>query len=247
MNLGGALMLKLANRLCLVFALLLLGCTQRETPAPRSETVDPSPAAVEETAAEKTSTDAQLPASLPDAQAIPGERVGPITAETTYEDLVARFGEDRLQTEDVHVGEGFTQPGTRVDLGDKYSFSILWRDRDRTAIEEVRNFGTAWKTPEGIGIGTSFSELQEILGPFQLYGFAWDYEGTLSLKDTQLTQYDSLLFLRARPEESTVEQLPNDYQAVMGDGRFPSTNPHMEALSPRIYEMIVRFPPFTVE
>ncbi len=177
---------------------------------------------------------------LADTQAVPGERVGPVTEQTSREELAQLFGEENLTDEEINIGEGFTEPGTRVDLGDR-SFTVIWADATRTEALEVRNFGSAWETPEGIHVGMPFSELQDKLGAFELYGFAWDYGGTVALEGTPLAEYEEMLILRVHPNQNAAQTAPDDYQAVIGDVLYASTNPHMEALEPKVGEMIVRF------
>jgi len=228
-------MLKFAPGLPIAALVLLLGCTPVE-PAP-SSTVSPS-----------SSTPISSPAEadpLADTLIIPGERVGPITRNTSYQDLVEQFGAERLQDEAVDVGEGTTAPGTQVNLGPDRSFQVIWADENRAQPLEVRNLGAAWKTPEGIGMGTSLVELETHLGEFQLYGFGWDYGGTLSWEGTQLEKYDGLLLLRLSPEAATAETFPDRYKTVLGDGLFPSSHAAMKALNPNVKETIVWLEPLT--
>jgi hypothetical protein len=172
---------------------------------------------------------------------IPGERVGDITATTTRSELADLYGEAALTDEDVDVGEGFVEPGTRVNLGDGRSLSIIWSDTTRTQPVQVRNVGSDWHVPEGIRMGTSFPELHQILGPFELSGFGWDYGGTLSLEGTQLAKYDGLLVVRVQPEAEL--QTTEDYQAVMGEEMISDSDPHLRSLNLRVSEMIVYLKP----
>ncbi len=188
-------------------------------------------------------TNAPKSDTLSDTLVIPGQRVGPVTRNTTRQDLVKRFGTARLTDQSVNMGEGFTQPGTRVNLGPNRSFSVVWSDTTRTKPVEVRNLGSAWRTPQGIGVGTPFAQLQRKLGRFELYGFGWDYSGTVLLRGSQLAQYDKTLILRLRPAPGAAEKAPNDYRAVLGDGTFSSTNPHLPPLRLQVGEMIVRLAP----
>jgi len=172
---------------------------------------------------------------------IPGEQVGDMTATTSREDLARLFGEDNLTDEEVHVGEGFFEQGTRVNLDEGRSFTVLWSDESRTAITEVRDFGPAWKLPEGIGIGTRFATLQDVLGSFQLHGFGWDYGGTLSLDGTSLEGYADSLVLRVGPAS---EVAPSDYSdAIMGDQLLSDSNPDLRSLDLQVREMIVYLNP----
>jgi hypothetical protein len=207
-----------------------------------SASPEPDSAPVEDSAAVPDSTESSegaIASLLPDTKIIPGERVGPITSTTTRQELAEQFGETRLTDEEINIGEGFTESGTRVNLGPEYSFTVIWTDATQSRPLEVRNLGTAWETPQGIGIGTSFSELQQVLGNFELYGFAWDYGGTVLLDGTQLAEYAPFLIMRVQPASNVETQNTADYQAVTGDTVYASSNPHFQALNLTVEEMIV--------
>jgi hypothetical protein len=214
---------------------LLLGCSNVNS-ANESTNVSPSTPAT---------TTTPSTATLSETLIIPGERVGPVTANTTRQDLAELFGEANLTDEDVNIGEGFTEPATRVNLEPEKSFTVVWADTSRTQPVEVRNFGKAWQTPQGIGVGTPLSQLQEKLGEFQLYGFAWDYGGTVVLEGTELAQYEDSLILRLQTAPDAAEKSPDDFQAVAGDGTFSSTNPHLQTLDVEVGETIVRLVPMS--
>lgn len=220
----------------LVFALAGLAACDRPTaieppPAPPTTTA-PEPAPT----APSTSVDPQ-PAA--DTVIIPGERVGQVTATTSRQDLADLYGEAVLDDTDIPMGEGFTDPGTIVNLGPDRQFTVVWLDANRSQPLMARDFGAAWKTPEGIGVGTSYAELQRVLGEFELYGFAWDYGGTLSLEGTNLDQYYGELLLRVNPSDAAAEAHPTEFQAVMGDRLFPSTDPNFAPLDISVDSMMV--------
>jgi hypothetical protein len=173
---------------------------------------------------------------------VPGEQVGEITRNTSRQELAEIFGEANLADEEVPVGEGFVEQGTVVNPGGDRSVAVLWADRDRTQPQSVRILSADWQTPEGIGLGTSFAELQEKLGEFQLYGFGWDYGGTLILEETPLAVYDGSLILRVQPVEQ-VEDQTGAIQAVMGDQPYSSNDPHFQELGLQVNEMVVEFMP----
>lgn len=245
-------MLKPVQRL-LIVALFLGGCagappetSEVIVPSPSVEQAEPSllPSSTPEPTAPTGSVVAP-PALAPEAvvvntTVVPGERIGDITRSTTRSDLAALVGEENLKDDEIDVGEGFTESGTVVSLGDR-SFSVIWTDNSRTQPAFVRNLGSAWKTPEGIGVGTSFSELQQTLGEFQLYGFGWDYGGTVVLEGTSLAQYDGLLVLRVQPNADAPQS--TDYQAVTGDALYSSNSDHFQSLNPKVNEMMVYLTP----
>ena len=231
-------MFKPAKSLPFVALILMLGCPNANsaTKAVMSLAQASSTALTPTTAATKSDP---LPGSL----VIPGERVGPVTRNTTRQNLAQWFGKSRLSDQSVNIGEGFTQPGTRVDLGPERSFTVIWSDTTRTKPVEVRNLGPAWQTPQGIRIGTPLNQLQQKLGTFQFFGFAWDYGGTVVLEGTKLSRYQKTLVLRLATAPNAPQRAPNDYQAVMGDRKFSSTNPRLKSLGVKVGEMIVRLAP----
>jgi hypothetical protein len=163
-----------------------------------------------------------------------------VTRHTTRQDLAKRFGAARLTDQPISIGEGFTEPGTRVNLGSEFSFSIVWADSMRTQPKEIRNLGSGWRTPQGIGVGTPLAQLQQKLGLFKFYGFAWDYGGTVLLEGTKLAKYEDLLILRLRTAPDAAQRSPNDFKALIGERQFSSNNSHLPPLKPMVGEMIVR-------
>jgi len=114
----------------------------------------------------------QLP---PDWLIVPGERVGPITAKTSETALEALYGVENVERVEVYVGEGSTVPGTAVyphELTQRTE--IIWQDDTRTVPKEVVLTGdaSAWRTREGISLGTTLQEIERLNGlPFRLAGF----------------------------------------------------------------------------
>ncbi|PSB11298.1 hypothetical protein C7B76_23345 [filamentous cyanobacterium CCP2] len=141
------------------------------------------------------------------------------------------------------MGEGFTEPGTVVNLEGGRQFSIIWQDEARTQPLMGLDFGPAWKTPEGLGVGASLEQLSQVLGSFQLYGFGWDYEGTLVLEGSQLHEYQGDLYLRMRPDSTAIADHPDAYEALLGDAIFASDDPNLKVLQPQVYGMEVYLNP----
>ncbi|MBW4453394.1 MAG: hypothetical protein KME55_12220 [Nostoc indistinguendum CM1-VF10] len=177
---------------------------------------------------------------LKDTLIVPGERVGPITRTTTKQDLVKLFGASRLVDKTISGPEGMGSfAATQVNLNQGRSLLVVWSDNTRTKPVDVRNLGSAWKTREGIGIGTELSELRKKLGNFKLYGLAWDYGGTILLDSSKLSSYQRKLILRVDTAPNAAQKYANDYKAVSGDRTFSSSNPHWKSLGIRLAEIIV--------
>ena len=178
-----------------------------------------------------------------DTLIIPGKRIGLITADTTRADLVQIHGESNLKDETILQAEGTVSvPATKVNSGTPSALTIFWKDEARNKIQYIRGFGGQWKTPEGIGIETSLSALREILGEFKLTGFGWDYGGLVNLKGTKLSEYQGKLSLTLDPAgENAYGKYPKQYAAVSGDIELSSTNPNLEPLDVRVYQITVNF------
>lgn len=216
-------------------------------------TSNASSTASDSTTEEATSTDvastdtdatAAVDVQLSDTLIVPGDRVGPITSDTSRDRPVELFGEAALTDTEVAVGEGFTESGTVVAAGSDSAFAVIWVDDSQAEPATVKDFGTDWATPEGISIGTSFAELQEILGPFELYGFGWDYGGTLVLEGSNLSDYYGVLILRVQPADPDLfQQQAGAFQALLGDKLIASDNPSLPELNLVVDEMIVYINP----
>ncbi|MDZ8070497.1 MAG: hypothetical protein RMY64_33630 [Nostoc sp. DedQUE08] len=177
---------------------------------------------------------------LKDTLIVPGERVGPITRKTTKRDLVKLFGASHLVDKTISGAEGIGSfAATQLNLNQGRSLLVVWSDNTRTKPLDVRNLGSAWKTREGIGVGTSLSELRKKLGNFKLYGLGWDYGGTILLDSSKLSRYQGKIILRVDAAPNASEKFLNDYQAVSGDGTFSSSNPHWKPLGIRLAEIII--------
>ncbi|QQE63385.1 hypothetical protein GFS31_00500 [Leptolyngbya sp. BL0902] len=170
---------------------------------------------------------------------VPGQQVGQVTASTSRQQLADLYGEANLQDTEVHMGEGFMEPGTVVSIDNQPQFTVVWLDASRSRPLMARAFAPDWQISEGIGIGTPYATLQQALGNFQIYGFGWDYGGTLSLEGSQLDLYYGLLLLRAEPSQASIDAHPDAFQATLGDRLIPSTDPNLAQLDLRVTDMVV--------
>jgi len=231
----------LVKRAAIVSFLLLTGCSCNCLPTVQvpESAVQPSPLAVPSLQEVSDEVIAQ-PIPLKETLIVPGERVGPVTQTTSRKELAKMFGEKHLDDRTLSDPEGIDPlPATTVNLGPEQSFTVVWADADRTKPAYARDLGSAWKTSEEIGVGTSLSELRKQLGEFQLYGLGWDYGGSISLQGTKLSHYQGKLILQVKAASNAAAKFPNDYRAVTGDRRFSSKNPHWKRLGMRVGEITV--------
>jgi len=156
---------------------------------------------------------------------VPGARVGPITAQTDYEELVRTFGEANVTDAPVDLGEGETEPGTAVLEGTPNALVIQWAVyRKRPEAIHIRGEGGRWKSLDGIGIGTPLSTLVRLNGkPITFAGLDWDNSG-------YVTNWNAGALERAYPLRSRFElnlapvepYTDEDHLALGGDSEFSS-------------------------
>lgn len=172
---------------------------------------------------------------------VPGERVGPITAESTLEDLKNEWGEANFAMARIPVGEGEFEEGTAIFPGDKQKQVIVQWAVPEVKPKAVIVSGTRWKTESGVGIGVTLEKLVEInQAPVSFAGFEWDYSGFItSWGGGRLESTDTLrtkLMAYIAPNEP---YLPDDYQALVGDAEFSSNTPEAKQLNLKISSMTV--------
>jgi len=150
---------------CLLAGVFVFGCASE--PA-----ADPTPSAD----AASTGPDEWL--------IVPGDRIGPVTADRSEADLLALLGDSLVVARDVYIGEGYCVPGTVVYPNTADALEIVWRDstRARPAFIELSETGpdsvSRWHTIEGVRLGLTLPQLEVLNGkPFGFGGLGWDYGG----------------------------------------------------------------------
>ncbi|MBF2064758.1 MAG: hypothetical protein IGS39_10105 [Calothrix sp. C42_A2020_038] len=174
---------------------------------------------------------------------IPGKQVGAITKKTKRSDLVKLFGASKLKDETTRFFGGDAEfPGTVVNLGKDKGLTVLWKDKSRREVRGVMVYDPQWQTPEGIGVGTTVSQLQQKIGNFKMSGFGWDYGGIPNLEGTKLSSYKGLLTLRMDANSKAAQQYEKEYMKTLGDNvTLSSSNPSLKRLGVSVRQMIVLF------
>jgi hypothetical protein len=156
--------------------------------------------------------------------------------------------------DDIDVGEGETQRGTVAFPKDPQSkIEVLWKDPEtKTQPSRVQIDGDSsrWKTLHNISLGITLKELEKLNAkPFHLAGFDWDYSGTVMSWDGGSLAKDIgevgssrgrvVVRLNYSPQTNVSE---SEMSQVMGDRDFPSSQPIMQKLNPKVYQIIWVFP-----
>ena len=113
-------------------------------------------------------------------QVVPGERFGLIDPQTSEADLRELAGREMVRSDEVYLAEGFCTDGTRLFAEMPYEVEVAWADSARTqpAFVRSRSAEGPWRTPSGVGVGTTLAELERLKGePLSFSGFGWDYGG----------------------------------------------------------------------
>jgi len=179
----------------------------------------------------------------------PGGKTGAITRSTTEADLIKLYGAKNVKRGDMDLGEGFTEPATFLFQDDPLSkIAISWKDKEKQAYPariQIDGQKSGWNTYGRVTLGTSLKELEKLNGgSFELFGFEWDYSGTVASwemgKLEEIFRQKGKVVLRLSPTKNALGQTP-EYESVLGEGPFPSTNPAMQKLNPCVYRIIWLF------
>jgi hypothetical protein len=162
--------------------------------------------------------------------------VGAIVRGTTPADLARIYGAANVRYADVPAAEGQKQRGAFVLRGTASELKVGFT-ADGKRIEFVAVVGRAWATKEGLRIGTSLAELERINGgPFELWGFSWDYGGSVFARGAALEG----IFVGVAP---TMNQSSAEAQQVMGRRKFSSRHPAFGALDVVVHSITIVFDP----
>ena len=224
------------STLCLA-TLLLTACD----PEPPTEATAPGVAAAEPHEKEPFTPPANakvipmgeprmIPVGPPGKSAAPLQTDPRVSCRSTRATMTRRFGPEQISDREVDLGEGEVGTATVVGEGTPMAQEVVWFDGDRLRVERIRVLGDGIRDPSGLGLGSTVAELETALGPFELHGFGWDYEGTVSLKGTKLERLQGKLFFRLAPRSIDGPEVQAALAAVAGDALFPSSDPDVKTL-----------------
>ncbi len=181
---------------------------------------------------------------------------GSLSAAASADGLAAAFGASNVTHEDLKFPEGETMPGT-VLFANRPSdrLEILWKDSEARRGPEavmVRMWDidgrSHWRSPTGVTLGLDLQRVEALNGrPFQLLGFAWDYEGgVMSWADGRLAG-DQPGDCRLSVRFTLGDIGPNAarqrwFEDASGDKEFSSSHPAMQGLRPVVREVVLSYP-----
>ncbi len=201
--------------------------------------------------------------SVNDFQIVPGLRVGPVRYSTSEAELLRLLGPEVVTVGDsIYGAEGDVLIGTTLYKDTADQLQILYQDSaqrqhpelvlirpyvvdaDGTPLPDVKP--TRWSTADGVRIGMPLRELEQRNGkPFRLWGFGWDYGGSVS--NWQGGRFDmgtqTMLSVMLAPPSTLSPAQTRALDSVSGDGEFMSSNQAMQLLGPVVQTMQVTLKP----
>ena len=161
--------------------------------------------------------------------------------------LTTHFGKVNIRDDSVHVGEGSYEKCTTIFYNDKTkALSVVWPDSLAKANWHKIYLGDKakkWFVKGSIKLGTTLADIERINGKqVVITGFSWDYSGTI-------VDYcgGKLDISQTRPIRIILRLLPKTFKglskkeenSVIGDKNIPSSDPVMQKLNPRVYQIIL--------
>jgi len=179
---------------------------------------------------------ASMMAAPPIEPVVSRSGVGFITHQTSRGDLEKKLGADAVTDHRFDQGEGTFLPGLRV-LGDT-PYELLLQSDGKT-VERIQVVGNAYRLDNGIHVGSSFAELERAHGDFHMFGYGWDYGGTLVDEGFEPPGFQ--IAVRTRPDDPGKRDWSAKAREILsgGDRRFASSHEGMDEIRPRVHEVVL--------
>jgi hypothetical protein len=171
---------------------------------------------------------------------------GPFSKDSSHIRLAQTFGNDNVVFTTVDGPEGTKLNASVVFPKDpKRRLEVLWHDEEKRTRPStiVVNGSSSWSAPKGLKVGSQLADVEKQNGkPFKISGFDWDNGGAVT--DWDGGALDSLpggcrIGVRFAPDPKAPKE---PREKVVGDTEFPSTDPNMRAVKPKVSEMLIGYP-----
>jgi len=171
---------------------------------------------------------------------------GPFAADSSEARLVEIFGKDSVVTGDVPGPEGSTILATTVFPNDTAkSMEFGWWDEEKLERTAYFTVPADQVSPGGLKVGMSVKDVEALNGgPFQMFGFFWDYGGSAGFEGGKLGDLPGGCVVSVR---FAVGSYPADLNvdAISGDQQISSSEPLLEQVDARIESITVGYPDFS--
>ncbi len=151
--------------------------------------------------------------------------------------ITERVGKGNLRQDSLFLGGSFESVVTSVYKDSPKEIVIHWRKTSpfkKIDFLEVSHPGSPYMFANGIKIGTSLTEIQKLNGnkPIRLWGFGWDYGGSIIDLGNGTLQGDVPCFSgQFALDKEVVQNIP---RAILGETALSSDHPLFKKYQARL-------------
>lgn len=171
---------------------------------------------------------------------------GAFAADSSEARLVESFGKDNVVTGDVPGPEGSTVLATTVFPNDPArAMEFGWWDEEKLESTAYFTVPAGDTAPGGLRVGMTVKQVEALNGgPFDMYGFFWDYGGSAGFDGGKLADLPGGCNVSVR---FAVGDYPADLDvaAISGDQQISSSEPLLETVHATIESITVGYPDFS--
>jgi hypothetical protein len=175
------------------------------------------------------------------AMFIPGKQVGPITLNTSEEELIRLFGPGQVQRGTVNTSNVNIEQCTIVFPNINDELRITWKDQSRSEVKAVYILrpGGKWHSEQGLKVGMDLLALTKANeSPVNFYGFNWEYGGVVdSWKNGRLSKYAQQFYIALAPSRPISSKLL--LNKFSGNTIFSSNTEGVEQLDLVVSKIVV--------
>ena len=112
------------------------------------------------------------------------------TLEKEYSNAMIAVGVDHFEEGTIERPYSILYPETENEI------LVIWKDDNKRDIHQIYyDKEGRWSSEQGIRIGTTYEELEDINGAFKVYGFGWDYSGAVDWDGGKMADSNIQVFL----------------------------------------------------
>lgn len=160
--------------------------------------------------------------------------------------LALAFGKENLTRKMEQGPEGTPPYPTTSVLQQTGEVTFNWAPEDTVSdiYETLKSISTKspeWETEEGIYVGMSLEDLEQLNGkPFSLFGFEWEHGGLCWFEEGKLQERSPRLGIKL---EASPSKIGNDtYRQSIGKNVYQSTDEQIVALDLRVSSIRILAP-----
>ena len=168
---------------------------------------------------------------------------GPFGRNATRADVIKAFGQNAVDEVLEPEPEVKLKATVLYPKDPKRRLEIIWEDQKARRRPTMQITGeSTWTTPHGIRLGMTLADIERLNGkPFKLYGYEWDLGGrTTNWQGGALGKPlpgGCRLRLSIGIDDEATKSPHLD--KVSGDTEYLSSNPHMRALKPAVFIILL--------